>query len=320
MPPQKLIIDADPGIGDAVAIALALYDPTLEVIALTASGGLVSGEQAFRNLQTITSLVDPPLWPRIGLSRAEAVCSESSPILSGLLKGQGTHGLGECEPITADLHQPTDSAKLLVDLVRSFPGELTLLTLGPLTNIQAAAERSSSFLADLKQLLICGGAVSVGGDVTAASEFNMFADPESSQKILTSPANKTILPLDTSHQFGLSFDEYDQLGVDGFSRLGRLLNETIPFALRVSRNQLGREGILLPEVVAVAAISHPELFEQTPMTVDVELTGELTTGMTVFDRRGLPHWKENIEVLNTVDVLGVKDYMLRLIHASEVGD
>ncbi|QDT30840.1 nucleoside hydrolase [Thalassoglobus polymorphus] len=319
MPHQKLIIDADPGIGDAVAIALALCDPTLEVIALTSCGGLVTGEQAFRNLQTITSIVDPSLWPRIGLSRATAVCCDDSPVLSGIMKGQGTYGLGECEPITADLHQPTESAKLLVELVRAFPGELSLLTLGPLTNLQLAAERSPSFLADLKQLIICGGSVAVGGDVTATAEFNMFVDPDSSQKILTSPANKTILPIDTSHQFGLSFDEYDQLGIDVFSRLGRLLNETIPFALRVSRNQLGREGILLPEVVAVAAVSHPELFEQTAMTVDVELTGGLTTGMTVFDRRGLPHWKENIEVLTDVDALGVKDYMLRLIHASKLG-
>lgn len=318
MPKQKLIIDADPGIGDAVAIALALCDPTLEVIALTACGGLVSGKQAFRNLQTIVSIVDPPLWPRIGWCETSAASPADSPALSRILQGHGKHGLGDCAQIAAPLHQPVDSAKLISELVQLHPGEITILTLGPLTNLLAAYERHGELFSELKQLVIMGGSLDGRGDMTAAAEFNIFANPEAAQKILTSPANKTLIPLETSHQFGVSFDEYNQLGVDKFSRLGRLLEETIPFALRTSRNLLGQEGILLPEVLSVAAISHPELFEQTPMTVDVELTGELTRGMTVFDRRGLPHWKDNIEALTDVDLAAVKDYVLRLIAAAAV--
>ncbi|TWT50059.1 Pyrimidine-specific ribonucleoside hydrolase RihA [Thalassoglobus neptunius] len=317
---HKVIIDADPGIGDAVAITLALMDPQIEVVALTSCAGLVSGDQAFRNLQTIISMVDPPLWPRLGWSNGKSFRVEDSPVFSGILSGHGESGLGDCRPIAAPLHQPTDSVKLMVELVRAHPGELTLLTLGPLTNVLGAFERSSEFLSELKQLRILGGSVSAGGDVTACAELNMLADPVAAKAILTSPANKTLLPLDTSHQFELSFDQYSQLGVDGFSRLGRLLNELIPFALRISRTQLGREGILLPEVMAVASISHSELFEQRPMVCDVELTGELTRGMTVFDRRPVPHWKQNIEVLTEVDTVGVLDYMLRLIASSGVGE
>lgn len=313
---HKLIIDADPGIGDAVAIALALSDPDLEVIALTACGGLVSGEQAYRNLQTIVSLVDPPLWPRFGWSELPAARAHDSPALSGILKGHGRTGLGECETITAPLHQPHDSARLLVELVHQHPDEVTLLTLGPLTNLLAAHERDPQFLINLKQLVIAGGTTTAGGDITAAAEFNIHSDPEAAREILTSAANKTLVPIEVSHQFGLSFDEYDQLGVDPFSRLGRLLDCTIPFALRIARNQLGREGILLPEVLAVASVAHPELFELTPMTIDIELQGELTRGMTVFDRRGLPHWKENVEVITDAELTGVNDYMLRLIRSS----
>lgn len=318
MPRQKVIIDADPGIGDAVAVALALSDPTLEVIALTACGGLVTGEQAFRNLQTIVSIVDPPLWPRIGWSDSPAGGMTDSPALSRLLKGSGKYSLGDCEQIAAPLHQPNDSAKLMAELVRLHPGEITILTLGPLTNILHAFERDGDFLDDVKHLMILGGSLNGQGDVTAAAEYNVFANTEAAQEILTSMANKTLIPIETSHQLELSFDEYDQLNVDEFSRLGRLLEQLIPFALRSARNQLGQEGIVLPEVLALAAISHPELFEQTPMTVNVELSGELTRGMTVFDRRGLPHWKENIEVLTEVDLSGVKDYMLRLIAAASV--
>lgn len=318
MTTTKLIIDADPGIGDAVAIALALSDPKLDVVALTAVGGLVSGERSFCNLQTIVSLIDPSRWPRIGWSELPPVMSENTSLQTGLLQGHGREGLGDCEQIAAPPHQPTDSAKLLVDLADQHPGDVTLLTLGPLTNVQAAAERSKEFLSQLKQLVVCGGSVQVGGDVTAAAEFNIFANPHAADAILTSSAaNITLAPLDTTQQFGLSFDEYDQLEVDAHTRLGRLLEALIPFALRANRTQLGREGVLLPEVVAVAAITHPELFERTPMTIDIELTGELTTGMTVFDRRHQPHGLHNIEVLTDVEPLAVKDYMLRLIHHRE---
>lgn len=320
MPRQKLIIDADPGIGDAVAIALALCDPTLEVVALTACGGLVSGQQAFRNLQTIVSIVDPQLWPRIGWSESPQASPADSPALSKLLRGHGKHGLGDCEQIAAPLHQPTDSAKLIAEMIQQHPGEISILTLGPLTNILTAYERDGELFSELKQLIIMGGSIDAHGDMTAVAEFNIFANPEAAQAVLTSSANKTLIPLETSHQFEVSFDEYDQLGVDEFSRLGRLLVQTIPFALRTSRNQLGQEGIVLPEVLAVAAVSHPELFEQTPMTVNVELNGELTRGMTVFDRRGLPHWKDNIEALTEGDISAVKDYFLRLIAAAAVDE
>ena len=317
---QKLIIDADPGIGDAVAIALALSDPNLEVLAITACGGLVSGEQAFRNLQTIVSVVDPERWPRLGWSNADAAEFDDMAAYRGILNSHGEFGLGECKPVTAKPHQPTDSAKLMAELVKTYPDELTLLTLGPLTNVVAASERHPEFLNELKSLVVLGGSVACGGDVTASSEFNILADPLCAKDVFNSPANKTLVPLDTSTKFGLSFDQYSQLDVDEFSRLGRLLDSLIPFALRASRSQLGREGMPLPEVVAVASISHNELFEQTPMVVDVETIGTLTRGMTVFDRRGLPHWKENIEVLTDVDSLGVMDYMLRLIRSASVGE
>ena len=312
---HKLMIDADPGIGDAVAIALALIDPEIEVLALTACGGLVSGEQAFRNLQTIVSLVDPELWPRLGWSEASAITIDHSPAYSDLVKIHGETGLGECQPIAAKPHQPTDSAKLMADMVKAHPGELTLLTMGPLTNVVAASELHPEFLNELNQLVVLGGSVASGGDVTAAAEFNILADPYSARGILKSSANKTLLPLDTSQKFGVSFDQYRRLNVDQFSRLGSLLDALIPFALRASRSHLGQEGIVMPEVMAIAAVAHSELFERTPMTVDVETDAGLTKGMTVFDRRSLPHWKQNIEVLTDVDPLAVMDYLLRLIAA-----
>ncbi|MFG0333551.1 MAG: nucleoside hydrolase [Maioricimonas sp. JB049] len=311
--PEKLIIDADPGIGDAVAIALALLDPEIEVIGLTAVAGRTSGENATRNLQTLVSLIDPDRWPRIGCGDGNAVPVPKEPGTPNPLLMNGPTGLGDCESFTVGLHQRHESPKLLAELVKAEPHEITLLTLGPLTNVQLARDWHPDFLSDLKGLVCLGGSVADGGDVTAAAEFNVFADPESARDVLTSPATKTLVPRDVASRFMLSFESYDRFGLDDTTRLGRLLEHTVPFALRASRQHLGREGIELPELVAVAAISQPRLFERTSMSLDIELSGELTRGMTVFDRRDVARWQTNIDVLTAVDIQGVLDYMTRII-------
>ncbi|WP_437188424.1 nucleoside hydrolase [Planctomicrobium sp. SH668] len=318
MPPTKVVIDADAGVGDAVAIALALADRDLDVVAITATAGIASGEQVFRNLQTLVSMLDPPKWPRLGLSTAPRIALPEQSPRSGLLFRDGTSSLADCEIIEAMPHAPTDSAKLLSEVIREWPGEITLLTLGPLTNLQLAMDRHPDFLEQLKGLYCLGGSLNASGNITAASEFNIFADPEAARNVLTWPATKTLIPLEAGNSFGLTFDQFDALKIDTFSRLGQFLIKTLPYVLRESRNQLGMEGALLPEVVALAAITQPRLFEQRPMRVDVEVAGELTRGMTIFDRRQGIGNQPNIDVVTEIDQIGVRDYVMRLIRSGYI--
>lgn len=315
MSKRPVIIDADPGIGSAVVIALALADPELDVIAVTACGGRTSGEQAFRNLQTVVSMIDPPRWPRLGYSSAPAAARPPSPERTGLLSNDGAFGLAECETIEAVPHAPTDSPKLLVDLVRDRPGELTLLALGPLTNIRLAQERHGEFLHQLQGLTMLGGALTTG-NITPAAEFNVHADPESARSIFRAAVSKKLIPLETSSRLELSFDQYDTLRIDPFTRLGRFLTKTLPYLFRESRTQLGREGILLPELVALASLSLTRLFDWESMDVDVEVAGELTRGMTVFDRRGPSPRQANVDVLVGADIVGVRDYLVQLVQST----
>ena len=201
--PKKLIIDADPGIGDALAVALAMLDPEVDLIAVTATAGCVSGPTASRNLQTVVELIDPPKWPRLGASDALLPCPGGDltrgyvdPVLLN-----GKTGLGDSSVPVAELHKPHDAVKLLTEQVRLFPGEVTLLTLGPLTNVLSAQERDPEFLSLLRGIVCLGGSMSVGGDATAAAEFNIFADPEAAQTVLKYPATKSLVPLDTSALF-----------------------------------------------------------------------------------------------------------------------
>lgn len=312
---QKLIIDADPGIGDALAIAVAVLDPEVDVLGITASAGCVSGKRAARNIQAIIELLDPPKRPRLGRSDAAApildVAADPSLVDPGRLNG--ATGLGDRDFQVADLHHPRESAKLMIDLVRDQPNEVTLLTLGPLTNVELACERAPEFLSLLNGLVCCAGAVHAGGNVTAAAEFNVFADPLAARHVLRSPATKTLVPLDVSRQAVLTFELVDRLASERCVQLEWLFDDLLPFALRTHHEHLGVEGIPLHELVALAAATRPHLFKSRSMAVDVEVRGELTRGMTVFDQRGINQWQTNIDVLYEAQVVGILDHFARIV-------
>ncbi|MBA3314584.1 MAG: nucleoside hydrolase [Planctomycetota bacterium] len=313
--PQKLIIDADPGIGDAVAIALAILDPEIELLAVTATAGCVSGRQASRNVLALIDHLDPSKRPRIGVCDDQLATAEltigGADIRWERINGQ--KGLGDWEPQVAELHNARDSAKLLVELVKEYPNEITLLTLGPLTNVELAAEKSRDFLDGLSEIICLGGNVEGGGDVTAAAEFNVYMNPLAARTILRSRVTKTLVPLDVCRKVTVTVSQYERVmhGLSGPVR--DLFEKLLPYLFRASHEVFGVEGLILHEVVALAAATRPALFGRTSMAIDVETSGELTRGMTVFDRRGQRQWQANIDVLRTVEGQGVLDYVMRVL-------
>lgn len=316
--PSKLIIDADPGIGDAIAIALALLDPAVDLVAVTATAGCVSGAIASRNLQAIIELIDPSKWPRLGASDASIPALDWVDGFLNPVLFNGRSGLGDGTLAVAELHKPHDAVKLLVEQVRQHPQEITLLTLGPLTNVQAAQERDSDFLSLLKELICFGGSVGSGGDATAAAEFNIFADPDAAHSVLKSPATKTLVPLDIAQQAVLNYDQFARLSDIGISRAGKTILEWLQFGLRASHEHLGVEGFSLREVAALVVFAQNRLVHSTSMSLDVETRDGLCRGVTVFDRRRSRQWKTNIDVVDSIDVQGVFDYFGRMLRSIEL--
>jgi purine nucleosidase len=160
------------------------------------------------------------------------------------------------------------------------------------------------------QLVMRAGTISLPGDVTPAAEFNVYFDPRSARDVFRWRATKTLVPLDATRQVMLDYSFLDKLPPES-TRAGRLLRRILPVAYRAQRQEQGIEGIYLNAPVALVAMTDPELFTIQPMAGDVEMSGDLTTGATIFDRRQVPEWRPNMEVVTEAEPQAVADAIRR---------
>ena len=306
--PQKCIIIGDPGIDTAFAMSLALHDPTLDLLGLVATPGNVSADQATKNVHLLINAVDPPKWPRLG-----AALPIEYDIDGTRLHGPDGFGNVGFPPVT--LHQPTPGDKLIVELVRQHPHEVTVLVLGPATMLQRAFDRDPELPTLIDRVILMAGSWKEPGNATATAEFHALCDPESLRGILRSPSNITLIPLDVSRK--LFFSPSDLLELPSpESATCVFLRRIVPYGIRASCNLYGSEGFHLKDVLGLVALTRRELITSDRHHVDVELRGELTRGMTVFDTRPNPAGKPNANVAMTVDVVGVRDYITKILRSA----
>jgi purine nucleosidase len=302
--PRKVILDVDPGIDDAVALTMALFDPRLEVVAVTAAGGNVMPEQATGNLQAIVAYLDPPRLPRIGLAPTDTAFPEKP------FNMHGVDGLGGIDLPRAQLHGGHVSEKVMWETIRANPREVTIIALGPLTNLSRLLRRDPSIAEIIDRVIISGGTAHGAGNVTPVADLNFYCDPLAARHVIREPLTKSLVPLETSSQMMLEFDFLDQLP-DEASRAGLLLRRMLPHTFRAHRQLLGSEGVCLHDVVTLVAATNPELFERAAIVADVETAGDLTAGMLVIDRRQVRQQRPNADLFVNCDVPAVKDCILR---------
>ena len=302
---RKIILDCDPGIDDAIAITMALFDPRLEVLAITATAGSIEAGTATHNAAAILALLDPPKYPRLGT----ASNPENAPVFDdgGL---HGSDGLAEMRLPASPRQHPTPSEKVIADLAVQYPNEITLLCLGPLTNLAKVCKFEAAAIEALDRVVISGGAVTAPGNATATAERNMYFDPPAADVVFETPLTKSVVPLDVTEEATFGVDLLDQLP-DKYTRAGSLLHKVLPFAFRMARLKQGRETLPLCDVVTLAAAIEPELFGWEPAAARVETKGKLTSGMTVFDRRLRPSMQPNLEVATSVDAEALMTHVTR---------
>ncbi|MEK0427243.1 MAG: Pyrimidine-specific ribonucleoside hydrolase RihA [Planctomycetota bacterium] len=304
---RKVIIDCDPGIDDAVALVMALFDPRLDVLAVTTSAGTVPAEQSAKNVQSLIEKLDPPRFPRVGLGTDP----ENAPVLDES-ELHGSDGLGNLSLSSIDRQHLMPSEKLIVDRIKSDSGRVTVLCLGPLTGIARAMQKDPSIIAQIDRIVVVGGAVPGYGDITPAAEFNMYFDPTSANRVLRSATTKTLLPLEMIQQVRFDLDLISNLPLK-YTRAGGLLHSMLSHMFRSYRQLRGMEAIFLKGVIGVAYMLEPELFQCEQLSVSVEEQGDVTRGATIVDRRPHAPVSRDLEIVSGVDAQGVRDLVIRTL-------
>ncbi|WP_374299137.1 nucleoside hydrolase [Paracoccus sp. (in: a-proteobacteria)] len=294
---RKIIIDTDPGQDDAVAILLALASPELEVLGLTAVAGNVPLPLTELNARKIIELAgrtDIPVF---------AGCDR--PLSRKLVTAENVHGTTGLDGI--ELPAPTTplqaqhAVDFIIDTLRREPaGSVTLVPIGPLTNIATAFRRAPDIVARVEQVVLMGGAYFEVGNVTPAAEFNIYVDPEAAAAVFASGVPLVVMPLDVTHDALTSRD-----WIDGMrelpGRCGPAVASWTDFFERFDKAKYGSEGAPLHDPCTIAWLLRPDLFQGRRINVEIETEGRFSTGMTVADWWGVTDRPANALFIRHVD-------------------
>ena len=302
---RKVVIVCDPGIDSAFAVTLAMFDPELEVLGLAATAGNVSAEQATKNVHIVIEQLDPPRWPRVGAALPVEYDVDGTRL-------HGPEGLGNATFPCARLHHPHPSDKLIADIVRQNPHEVTVISMGPLTALARAFDVYPEIVSQLSRIVVLGGSYRDPGNAGPVSEFHFYCDPLAARTIVRSGVPFTLVPLDVMRK--VLFSPTDLLGIPETSNACRFLRKIVPYGIAATSNLYGIEGFHLKDVLGVIAVSDPGAMPTKAACVDVETRGELTRGMTVIDCRDWERPRTNCDLATDIDTDAVRQYIERVLH------
>ena len=269
----RIILDCDPGIDDALAIAFAYGHPGIDLVGITTVAGNVGLAKTTANALAVREF--------IGTAGTPVTAGCAGPLLRPALDARQVHGdsgLGGARlPPPAAGPAAGHAVDYIIDTVGATPGEITLVATGPLTNIALAVRREPRLADWVREFVIMGGSAG-RGNVTPAAEYNIWADPEAAAVVFRAGWTVTMLGLDVTLRTGATPAVLQRM-----SELGRLGTDLLRPALEQYRSVSEPGGPPVHDVCAVAWVAQPELFGVVPARVQVELAGQLTAGMTVTD-------------------------------------
>ena len=273
--PIKLIIDTDPGIDDAMAIFYAAAAPDIELVGLTSIFGNVTTEQATRNALRLLEWADlPDVRVAEGASKPRAL-----PAFPPSHNVHGDEGFGTL-PAETPKGQACDesAAAFLARMAREYKGELVVCPIGPLTNIADALDLDPDFASNVARIVLMGGSLDEGGNITPHAEANIYHDPHAAERVFASGANITMVGLDVTHRILCTAEDFDAIEAAS-PRLGGIINEMSRFYLHFYTTVGKHDGCSLHDPAAVIACTHPDLFTAQSVSVTVSCDGD-TAGAT----------------------------------------
>lgn len=286
-----VIIDCDPGHDDAVALALAFGSGKLDVKGVTTVAGNSTIENTYSNALRFLSFIGVDV---------EVAKGAEKPLLRELTIAPNVHGKSGLDG--TDLGEPwlkgssRSAVELLADVLAVSSEPITLIPVGPLTNIATVFLARPDVKRKVKRIVLMGGAA-LEGNWTPSAEFNIYVDPEAARVVFESGVPLTMVGLDVTHRALIYPDEIEALRKQG--RIGRAIAELMDFYRIFYRKQF--KGNPIHDAVAVAAVFCPDVISTQHLNVSIETVGEFTTGRTVVDFRGVTGREPNCDVALGID-------------------
>lgn len=292
---RTFIVDTDTASDDAVALLLALRHPGVEVAAVTVVAGNVPLPEAVQN-----ALYAVELSGAAGRVPVYAGCD--APLARPLRTAQAVHGrdgMGDIGlPLRGRVPARGNAVDVLVDVVnRRPPGSVTLVTLGPLTNVARAIQRDPGIATRLREIVTMGGTGDAVGNMTATAEYNVWVDPEAAAIAFGAGARLMMVGWDISRKYAV-FDPEAAGRLRAVGPLGAFAVDIQATLDAVARVETHLAGFDLPDPIAMAIAIDPTIATRVEhRNVRVETSGELTAGQTVVDHLGIEHLEPNVHVV-----------------------
>jgi len=288
---KKVLIDTDPGIDDALAILLALASPEIKLDALTIVYGNCSVEQGVRNALSVLELAS---GNNIPVARGVQV-----PLVQPLLLAPETHGnsgLGYAVLPEAKLHEvELHAAELMIERVMFNPGKISIVAVGPLTNLALALRLEPDFAKAVKHVYVMGGAIRHPGNTTPLAEFNTYCDPHAAHIVFHSGMPLTLVPLDVTYQVILTQADVQRL-LSIASPITKFIAESTRFYMEFHDQYQEIKGCVINDPLALAIVFNPELVETKALYVDVDISGGISMGKTFADFYKMEDRSPNMQV------------------------
>nr|XP_025883532.1 uridine nucleosidase 1-like isoform X2 [Solanum lycopersicum] len=276
---EKIIIDTDPGIDDSMAILMAFQSPEVEILGLTTIFGNATTKAATRNALILCETAGYPDIP-VAEGSLETL-KRGEPHVADFV--HGSDGLGNLFLPSPNSNKIEKSAsEFLVDKVSEYPGEVSILALGPLTNLALAVKRDSNFASKVKRVVILGGSFFALGNANPAAEANIFGDPEAADIVFTSGANIDVVGINITTQVKMTDADLDELR-QSEGKHAKLLCNMCKFYRDFHVKSEGVYGVFPHDPVTFVALVRPDLFTYKKGVVRVETQG-ICVGHTLLDQ------------------------------------
>ena len=325
---KKFIIDADTGSDDAVAILLALQDPSVEILGISVVSGNVPLQQGIKNTISTMDMTGKKVKVFAGADKPltreyeevyvlEKFMEHVQSLKSSSASGQCVHGIDGMGDIgiesSTEEYEEKNAIDFIIDTVNENPNDITLVTLGPLTNIALAMQKDSSISKKIKHCYVMGGTSNGTGNVSAAAEYNIWVDPEAAKLCFDSGMNITMVGWDNSYKYAMLKEEEIEDLRSLNSKLADFSVDIQKTLIDLTFTTYGFHGFDLPDPITMAiALDNSIIEDSEQLHVIVDTRDGITRGQTIVDYFNVEEKNQNIRVVTKSD----KDKFMNLLRKS----